>query len=182
MQTQSRNDALITAYIEADPNHPGADDVRLKHYGVSVWAIVGYWKANGGNIARVADGYGIPTEAVDAALAYYRRHQAAIENRLDANDPEAAERLAQSLRDHRDGRIRTWLEPDPRRGGADEVRLKNFCISVWAIVGYWKANGGDAARVASDYDVPVEAIDAALAWYQRHRDVIDARLEANVAD
>ncbi len=182
MQTQSRNDALIAAYIEPDPHHPGADDVRLKHYGVSVWAIVGYWKANGRDSARVTAEYDIPIEAVEAALAYYRQHQAVIDNRLDANDLGAEKRLAHALRHHRDERIRAWLEPDPRRGGADEVRLKHSCVSVWAIVGYWKANGGDAARVASDYDVPVEAVEAALAWYRKYRDVIDARLEANVAD
>lgn len=62
-----------------------------------------------------------------------------------------------------------------------EARLRLSGTHVWAIVGYWRAVGGDAARVAHAYSVPTEAIDAALAYYKRHKPVIDARLAANVA-
>ena len=39
-----------------------------------------------------------------------------------------------------------------------------------------RANDNDATRAAADYDIPREAVEAAIAYYRRHQDVIDARL------
>jgi uncharacterized protein (DUF433 family) len=86
--TKQNEDALIAAWIEPNPNKPGQDEYRLKRHSQSVWAIVGYWQGVGGDIDRVAHDYRIPREAVEAAIAYYRRNEAVIDNRLDANDPE----------------------------------------------------------------------------------------------
>jgi hypothetical protein len=38
---------------------------------------------------------------------------------------------------------------------------------------------GDVARVAADYALPCEAVKAAIAYYQRHKNLIDARIAAN---
>ena len=179
MQTQSRSDALVAAYIEQNPNHPGKDEARLKTYGVSVWAIVGYWKSSNGDMSETAAGYDVPIEAVEAAVAYYERYKIIIDNRRAANDPDEEDRVRDMLLHDPDERIRRWLEPDPRYLGAAEVRLKSYGISVWAIVGYWKATG-DVAEAASGYDVPVEAVEAALAYYNRNREIIDARLDLNL--
>ncbi len=87
MQTQSRSDALVAAYIEQNPNHPDKDEVRLKTYGVSVWAIVGYWKTSTGDLADVAAGYDVPVEAVEAveaALAYYHLTTATVKSLMPA--------------------------------------------------------------------------------------------------
>jgi uncharacterized protein (DUF433 family) len=62
-----------------------------------------------------------------------------------------------------------------------EARLRHSGTHVWAIVGYWRAVGRDGARVARDYRLPPEAVRAALAYYEQHKPVIDARLAANVA-
>ncbi|MDQ2785055.1 MAG: hypothetical protein M3Y58_08640 [Chloroflexota bacterium] len=85
MQTQSRSDALVVAYIEQNPDRPGKDEARLKPYGVSVWAIIGYWQASKGDNRETAAGYDVPIEAVEAAVAYYERYKIIIDNRLDAN-------------------------------------------------------------------------------------------------
>lgn len=179
MQTQPRSDALVAAYIEQDPTHPGKDEARLKAYGVSVWAIIGKWKAANGDLAKVAAEYAVPTEAVEAAVAYYERYKAFIDNRLAANDPEEEGRVREMLLDDPDERVRRYLEADPRYLGAAEVRLKGYSVSVWAIIGYWKATG-DLAEVAAGYDVPVEAVEAALVYYHRNRAIVDARLDANL--
>ncbi len=84
MQTQSRSDALVAAYIEQNPNRFGTDEARLKGYGVAVWAIIGYWKG-AGDLTETTEGYDVPIEAVEAALAYYDRHGDIIDARLDAN-------------------------------------------------------------------------------------------------
>ena len=39
---------------------------------------------------------------------------------------------------------------------------------------------GDVACVAADYALPCEAVKAAIAYYQRHQNLIDARIVANV--
>ncbi len=85
MQTQSRSDALVAAYIEQNPNHPDKDEVRLKTYGVSVWAIVGYWKTSTGDLADVAAGYDVPVEAVEAALTYYHLTTAPVKSLMPAS-------------------------------------------------------------------------------------------------
>lgn len=85
MQTQSRSDALVAEYIEQNPDRPGKDEARLKTYGISVWAIIGYWKASNGDRSETAAGYDVPIEAVEAAVAYYNRNREIIDARLDAN-------------------------------------------------------------------------------------------------
>jgi uncharacterized protein (DUF433 family) len=75
--------------------------------------------------------------------------------------------------------IAAHIEQHPRRPGLDEARLIGFCVPVWALVGYSFAVNGDIERIAADYDVPVDAVAAALAYYRRHRALIDARLAAN---
>jgi uncharacterized protein (DUF433 family) len=81
----TRDDDLIAKYIEPNPNRPGADEVRLAPYGQSVWAIIGDYRVVEGDVQEVAADYDLPVEAVEAALAYYRRHKDIIDNRLAAN-------------------------------------------------------------------------------------------------
>ena len=77
--------------------------------------------------------------------------------------------------------IDRWIEDDPHRPGSDEARLRQYGVHVWALIGYLKAMDGDVAAVAADYDVPKEAVEAAIAYYQQHTCAIDARLAANAA-
>jgi len=78
--------------------------------------------------------------------------------------------------------IARYVEPNPRKPQVEEARLVvDYAVPVWALVGYWEAAGGDVDRVAADYDVPREAVETALAYYQRHRCAIDARIAANAA-
>ncbi|MGI8549833.1 MAG: DUF433 domain-containing protein [Dehalococcoidia bacterium] len=77
--------AMISAWIEANPRRPEVEQARIKGTGIPVWALVGYLDAVLGDPARVAEDYGLPLEAVNAALAYYAQHRAAIDTRLAAN-------------------------------------------------------------------------------------------------
>lgn len=76
---------LIKQYIELNPDRPGAANARLAGYSVPVWALVGYLEAVHGNVAQVAHDYGLPQDAVEAALAYYESHRDFIDDRLAAN-------------------------------------------------------------------------------------------------
>lgn len=75
--------------------------------------------------------------------------------------------------------IARWIEPHPRKRGAEEARLKGSKVSVWAIIGQLRAEGRDVGRVAEDYNVPLGAVEAALAYYEQHQAAIDDRLAAN---
>jgi uncharacterized protein (DUF433 family) len=79
------NDELIKRYIEPNPWKPQAEEAWLIESAIPVWSLIGDWKANGRNAARVAQDFEISEEEVRAALAYYRRHKCAIDTRLAAN-------------------------------------------------------------------------------------------------
>ncbi len=82
------DEELIARYIEQDPHRPGLDRARLKEYAVPVWALIGYLHTPGADVERVAADYDVPLEAAQAALAYYRRHQAPIDAWIAANNAE----------------------------------------------------------------------------------------------
>ena len=83
------------------------------------------------------------------------------------------------------------IGPDIHRPGPAHARLLAEQIPVWAIIGHVGALASTTdpaaitdqviARVAADYDIPREAVLAALLCYQEYREAIDALLEANAA-
>ncbi len=78
-----------------------------------------------------------------------------------------------------DALIAQYIESNPHRPGREEARLRDYGVAVWALIGYLPAVGHDVNQVAHDYGVPPEAVEAARAYYQRHRALIDARIAAN---
>lgn len=83
--TKQTHHTLIERYIEQNPHRPGLDEARLIGYGVAVWALIGYLSGASGDVARVAEDYNIPLEAVQAAIAYYDEHRILIDARRAAN-------------------------------------------------------------------------------------------------
>jgi uncharacterized protein (DUF433 family) len=77
--------------------------------------------------------------------------------------------------------IEQWIEANPRHPGADDVRIRRYGVPVWALIGHARATQRPAAAVAADYELPLEAVEAAFAYYDLNRSVIDARLAANAA-
>ena len=65
------------------------------------------------------------------------------------------------------------------------TRILQRLYPVWALIGRLEAHGGTAEaaeRVAADYELPVDAVQAAIAFYRRHRAEVDARIAANSAE
>ena len=85
--TKNETDALVERHIEPhpDPVKEGYAWYRLKERGVPVYAIIGSMTPTFDNADDVADAFAVSREAVDAAVAYYRQHKAAIDSRLAAN-------------------------------------------------------------------------------------------------
>jgi hypothetical protein len=70
---------------------------------------------------------------------------------------------------------------DPTGRGPAYARLSEYGTPVWALIGYLQAVDGNEKLVAQEYEVPVEARQAALAYYHRHRAPIDALILLNAA-
>ena len=82
---------------------------------------------------------------------------------------------------HERALIERWIEQNPDKPWEAEARIVTTGTSVWALVGYMDAADNDLGRVASDYGLSEEAVEAAMAYYRLHRQAIDARLAENAA-
>ena len=85
MRLQEPDQALIERWIELHPQRLDPDEARLVRYGIPVWSLVGYLEAVDQDVDRAAADYDVPREAVEAVVAYYRRHQGLIDARIAAN-------------------------------------------------------------------------------------------------
>lgn len=75
--------------------------------------------------------------------------------------------------------VKKYIEQNPHRPGLDEARVVGFGVPVWALVGHLRGVNDNVDAVARDYDIPREAVLAALAYYRQHKGLIDARIAAN---
>lgn len=77
-----------------------------------------------------------------------------------------------------DDLIARYIEFNPRRPGRDRAQVKEAGVEVWALVAYYQGGAaGDVGEVARAYDIPIDAVRAALAYYDREQDLVDARLK-----
>jgi len=76
--------------------------------------------------------------------------------------------------------ITRYIEKDPRRPSLANARLIDSGVPIWALIGHYnQAVGQDLERVAADYEIPLAAAKAALAFYREHTAIIDDRIAAN---
>ena len=76
--------------------------------------------------------------------------------------------------------IARWIEQNPHLPGVADARIRDYGVPVWALVGQVRVVGGGPAQVAADYQIPEDAVEAALAYYAQHKAVIDDRIAANL--
>ncbi|MGI8854738.1 MAG: DUF433 domain-containing protein [Thermomicrobiales bacterium] len=77
--------------------------------------------------------------------------------------------------------IARYIVPHPTKMGVDQAVIAGYGVSVWALVGYLRGTDATAERVAADYDLPVEAVEAAMAYYRQHKALFDSRIAVNDA-
>jgi uncharacterized protein (DUF433 family) len=75
----------LSHQIALDPDDPQPAEARTREKWIHVWAIIGFLQGNNWDLGKAAAGYQIPRDAVQAAVEYYRAHQAEIDARLEAN-------------------------------------------------------------------------------------------------
>jgi uncharacterized protein (DUF433 family) len=70
------------------------------------------------------------------------------------------------------------IEPYPGRPASAGSRLKveEGGVPVWALIGALAADGSNMDAIARDCDVRRDAVEAACAFFQHHREAIDARI------
>jgi uncharacterized protein (DUF433 family) len=78
--------------------------------------------------------------------------------------------------------IARYIEPDPWHPGPADVQVRGYGVPVWALVGHLPAVDHNPEQLARAYDLPLEAVEAALAYYEANRALIDGRLAANAAE
>jgi len=94
-----------------------------------------------------------------------RRLADAIKAYLHQTVPLISEYIVERIPDHGDGDA--WIDP--------------FGVAVWALIGSLEAAHADAKQTAEDYDIPLDAVEAARAYYLLNKPLIDARRAANRA-
>lgn len=95
--------------------------------------------------------------------------------------------------------VARWIELNPHKPGPAEARVRGYGVAVWALIGQMALERGDdsprgyaevladaggeklAGKVAAYYQIPFDAVLAALAYFSRHRAEITAKLTLNRA-
>lgn len=77
--------------------------------------------------------------------------------------------------------ITRWVEPNPHTAALAEAWVLPHCVSVWTVIRQLELDAGQIADVAGAYDIPDEAVQAAIAYYHRHKQEIDARIHEHRA-
>lgn len=72
---------------------------------------------------------------------------------------------------------------DVRPDGFDvsQARLHEFGVPIWAIIADLRAAGGNLDETAWEYNLPREAVIAAVYFYWQHQAIIDAELTLHAA-
>ena len=77
--------------------------------------------------------------------------------------------------------ITTYIEPHPRKRDPAEARLVHSGTPVWSLIGYLIGVDWDRERTARDYDIPIEAVDAAIAYYYAHEADLNPQIQRTLA-
>jgi len=75
-----------------------------------------------------------------------------------------------------------YIEPHPRKRDPAEARLVQSGTPVWSLIGYLIGVDWDRERAARDYDLPIAAIDAAVAYYHAHEADLNPRIRRTLAN
>jgi len=90
--------------------------------------------------------------------------------------------VEEALAPSADGLIARYIAPHPHRAGTANVWLPGYGYSVWILADALNDVNGDRERVAREYELPEEAVEAVALYYDRHRKAIDAKILANALD
>lgn len=99
-----------------------------------------------------------------------RHEESGVPSDQPTNQPHAAT----TPRDEIDALIDRHIQVSKGMSPA-HAWLRDSGIAVWVLIGDLQGSG-NPSEVAEDYDLPIEAVLAAIHYYRDHSDVIDARI------
>lgn len=70
--------------------------------------------------------------------------------------------------------IARYIDDEHRWAG--DARLRDYGISVWALIATYLVTNESVEAVAHEYQLPRQAVEAVVAYYRQHRAAIDARI------
>jgi uncharacterized protein (DUF433 family) len=70
-----------------------------------------------------------------------------------------------------------WLEPKPYKKFTKQLGIKGRNMIVWNLVSSIVVRGETPEFVASDYRLPIEAVQEALDYYYANKEWIDAEVD-----
>lgn len=76
-------------------------------------------------------------------------------------------------------RFSRYIEENPFRPGLANARFMESGMAIWAFAGALEAANNDVDRLARDYELSHEQVEAAIAFSQRYKEIIDDRRAAN---
>ncbi len=80
-----------------------------------------------------------------------------------------------------DNLIDRYIEFRPRDHSPDRAQIVDTGVPVAALITSLRGSGGDIASTAREYDIPCDAVVAALVSFACHSDLINARIVLNNA-
>lgn len=79
-------------------------------------------------------------------------------------------------REQDDALIARYIAPRPHDDGRANAYLPEFGFRVATLIGYLQSIENDVRETARSYQLPEDAMLAAIAFYRQNRAVIDARI------
>ena len=73
-----------------------------------------------------------------------------------------------------DALVDAMIEQDPSKPGRHNARFKEYGTHVWAVLGVLQRTNGDVAATAREWQMPEDAVRAAIRYYERHKELFDA--------
>ncbi|HET7034396.1 MAG TPA: hypothetical protein VFI42_01835 [Thermomicrobiaceae bacterium] len=77
--------------------------------------------------------------------------------------------------------IDRYIVPDPNRPGPERALIADSGLSVWTVISYLQATNWDVRRTAVECELSEEAVQAAILYYLRNQQAIDARSALHAA-
>lgn len=100
-----------------------------------------------------------------------------LDRSTDQANDGLCDTLGQALDD--DALIARYVESGPLNLGPSDARMTDHGAPVWMLIAYHEGTGSDISRTAAAYSLEIEAVEAAIRYYCRHRALIDARILLN---
>jgi uncharacterized protein (DUF433 family) len=178
MVVQTDQDALIARYIEPDDGLSPPDRAWVVDSSFHVKTVIRQLQLEDWDVEAVAKRFEFPVGAVRASAAFYARHKDFLDARVLVEDASHLDWETIDAKRSTHGDDWMWKHLDFLDGMRTpyEARMAATGARLRTVVRQLKMDDGDIDRVAQSRDLSVEAIRAAIAYYERHKELIDAKI------